>query len=123
MVLGTGGASKAVKYVLSSLGIRFLSVSRTKSSDTITYDEIGREFIISHPLIINTTPLGTYPDVDSAPEIPYEYLSEQNFLFDAVYNPALTKFLAYGRDHDSRIMNGYDMLVGQAERSWKIWTE
>lgn len=123
LVLGSGGASKAIKYVLQQLGINYLQVSRTKSAETITYQDLNEPLMESHTLIINTTPLGTYPAVDDAPSIPYEYLTDQHFLFDVVYNPAKTKFLVQGEQRGAQILNGKEMLVHQAEESWKIWND
>ena len=121
LVLGSGGASKAVKYVLARLGMSYKEVSRTKRSDNLTYGELTPQIMTDHRLIVNTTPLGTFPNTESAPDIPYELLSPRHFLFDLVYNPPLTRFLEWGRKQGASIQNGYDMLVGQAEKSWEIW--
>lgn len=121
LILGTGGASKAVKYVLNELGIEHQTVSRTKTDDYICYSDLCGEVMKRYHLIINTTPLGTFPNIETAPDIPYDQLCEDNFLFDVVYNPPLTKFLALGKQHGAQVMNGYRMLVDQAEKSWKIW--
>lgn len=123
LVLGTGGASKAVKYVLTELGIEYLSVSRTKSNDTICYNEIDELIISEHKLIVNTTPLGTYPNTEAAADIPYHLLTPDHHLFDLVYNPPLTRFLELGEAQGSRTMNGSRMLADQAEKSWQIWNE
>ena len=122
LVLGSGGASKAVKYVLTRLGMPYKEVSRTKKADNLTYGELTPQVMTDHRLIVNTTPLGTFPDTESAPDIPYGLLSPHHFLFDLVYNPPLTRFLASGQKQGAAIQNGYDMLVGQAEKSWEIWT-
>jgi shikimate dehydrogenase len=121
LVLGTGGASKAVQFVLSKHGISFLQVSRAKSANTISYEELDQEIISTHPLIINTTPLGMYPNTESAPLIPYEWIGESHYLFDLVYNPVKTMFLKNGEQQGAEIENGSDMLVDQAEGSWAIW--
>ena len=123
LVLGTGGASNAVRKVLTDLNIEFLMVSRSKSEHTITYDEISvnPDLLSSHQIIINTTPLGTYPDIEGIPNLPYDVLTDQHLLFDLVYNPEVTAFLQKGLDAGSQIKNGYAMLVGQAEASWEIW--
>lgn len=121
LILGTGGAAKAVQYALKQLQIEYKLVSRRKTSDGLGYEDIGEEILDQYPLIINTTPLGTYPNVDEAPPIPYTYLSPRHLLFDLVYNPAKTKFLQNGEAQGARIANGHEMLVLQAEESWRIW--
>jgi Shikimate 5-dehydrogenase len=120
LVLGTGGAAKAVVHVLRGLGIPFTYVSRSSGSGLV-YEELSREIMEEYPLIINTTPLGSFPKMDTAPAIPYEYLTERHYLYDLVYNPAKTLFLQQGEERGATIKNGYEMLVGQAELSWKIW--
>ena len=122
LILGTGGASKAIRYVLEQLGIKYLFISREKKVNSITYEELSEELLHSHHLIINTTPLGMYPTVDAAPPIPYQFLTPQHLLFDAIYNPAKTKFLAEGEKRGAQIVNGHQMLIEQAEESWRIWT-
>jgi len=121
LVLGTGGSSKAVIYVLESLGIDYKRVSRKRREDLITYDDLNPDIVQDHTLIINTTPLGMYPDLDSFPPIPYEAITPEHLLFDLVYNPEKTRFLMMGEQHGAAIVNGYDMLVYQAEASWEIW--
>jgi shikimate dehydrogenase len=121
LVLGTGGASKAVQYVLAKHGISFLQVSRSKSPNTISYGELDKEIISTHLLIINTTPLGMYPNTESTPPIPYEWIGDSHYLFDLVYNPVKTMFLKKGEQQGAEIENGSDMLVDQAEGSWAIW--
>jgi shikimate dehydrogenase len=122
LILGTGGASKAVAYVLRKWGIPFHFVSRTpRGEQELSYDVLKAEVMHHFPLIINTTPLGTYPDIDACPFLPYEGLSEKHFLYDLVYNPEETTFLRLGRLAGAKTMNGYAMLVQQAERSWEIW--
>lgn len=123
LVLGTGGAAKAVNYVLKKKGIEYTEVSRNASGITITYDEIDQEILATHTLIINTTPLGMYPNVEEAPNIPYDLLTPQHYLYDLVYNPAKTKFLLEGERRGALIENGADMLVIQAEASWDIWNQ
>ncbi len=123
LVLGTGGAAKAVHYVLKKKGIDFLEVSRVKGEGRISYQEIDEQVIASHTLIINTTPLGMYPNVEEAPDLPYHLLSDQHYLYDLVYNPAKTKFLLEGERRGAVIENGADMLVIQAEASWDIWNQ
>ncbi len=121
LVLGTGGASSAVQYMLGEMGVAFELVSRDPAKATITYDSISAEDIMRTQLIINTTPLGTYPDIESAPSLPYAYVSPSHYLFDLVYNPPLTQFLSYGEQRGAKILNGETMLIAQAEESWRIW--
>lgn len=121
LILGTGGASRAVAYVLSKLGIAFQCVSRNKKENQLVYADLDEACMLQHTLIINTTPLGTSPDIHSTPDIPYQYLSEAHLLYDLVYNPAETLFLHRGKERGCMIKNGYEMLVLQAEASWDIW--
>ncbi len=120
LVLGTGGASQAIIFVLEELGIPYQLISRSASKG-LTYASLDKEIILSHPLIINCTPLGTYPKVDEAVDIPYSHLSGEHFLFDLVYNPQKSLFLQRGEKHGANILNGYKMLEIQAEEAWKIW--
>ena len=121
LVLGTGGAAKAVQYVLADLNIDYETVSRKKEQGWLTYDDVNEDVITTHHLIINTTPLGMYPNVDEAPELPYNLLNENHLLFDLTYNPSKTKFLLEGEKKGTQISNGYQMLIEQAEESWRIW--
>lgn len=121
LVLGTGGASKAVKYVLKKLGIEYLVVSRNPTINQIPYAEISKNLIKKHTIIINCTPLGTFPDVNICPDIPYQFLSEKHLLYDLIYNPSKTKFLLEGEKKGAVIVNGLKMLELQAEKSWEIW--
>lgn len=123
LVLGTGGASLAVKHGLHQLGIETQSVSRTRTRDTITYSDLDAEVMKSHTIIVNCTPLGTFPNVDECPDIPYHMLTFRHLLFDLVYNPAETLFLRRGRELGATVKNGYEMLVLQAEAAWRIWNE
>ena len=123
LILGTGGASKAVAYVLRKRGIIPQYVSRKAAENVIDYTALTDELIKAHQLIINCTPLGTYPDIDQAPAINYEALSQQHFLFDLVYNPEETRFLQLGKKQGAGTANGSDMLVHQANRSWALWME
>ncbi|HUM51695.1 MAG TPA: shikimate dehydrogenase [Chitinophagales bacterium] len=121
LILGTGGASKAVEYVLRKLGISFQYISRTKSEKSISYEEVN-ELIIHHSkLIINTTPIGMYPNVEDAPTIPYNFITDNHLLFDLIYNPEETLFLKKGKEKYAQTKNGLEMLYLQAERSWEIW--
>jgi shikimate dehydrogenase len=125
LILGTGGAAAAVKFVLKRLNIDFLFVSRKSQPDKniLTYDEISSEMINEYKLIINTTPLGMYPDVNSCPDILYENLTKEHYLYDLIYNPDQTLFLEKGAEKGATTKNGSDMLIIQAEESWKIWNE
>jgi shikimate dehydrogenase len=121
LVLGTGGSSKAVLHVLELLGITYTRVSRSAGDKRITYGELSGDQVNKATLIINTTPLGMYPGVETFPQIPYEALSPNHLLFDLVYNPAKTGFLQRGEKYGASIVNGHDMLIYQAEASWEIW--
>lgn len=121
MVLGSGGASKAVQHALKNLGIDFVVVSRRKKENQLGYEDLGEDTIQQHQIIINTTPLGMYPNVEQDPPIPYNAITPQHLLYDLTYNPPKTKFLQQGESRGARTVNGYDMLVAQAEESWRIW--
>lgn len=121
LILGTGGASGAVAYVLNKLSISFHFVSRTKRSGQFTYDELNGEIIRQNNLIINTTPLGTSPDIQFCPDIPYQFIGKNHLMYDLIYNPSETLFLQKGKDQGAFVKNGYEMLVLQAEASWEIW--
>ena len=122
LILGTGGASKAVAYALEQLGIKILYVSRTpKGENQINYEDVNQYVMKHHLLIINTTPIGTFPNIGETPEIPYEYLTDQHFLYDLVYNPAETQFLKHAKTAGAIAINGDQMLKIQAEEAWKVW--
>ncbi|OON70473.1 shikimate dehydrogenase family protein [Hymenobacter sp. CRA2] len=121
LVLGTGGAAKAVEVALRELDIRYWLVSRDPMSRGLTYGELSPALMAEHTLIINTTPLGTYPQVDTYPAIPYELLTPRHYLFDLVYNPQETEFLRRGREQGTQTQNGFEMLCLQAEAAWAIW--
>ena len=121
LVLGTGGASKAVTYVLNKLNISYSFVSRKAGINKLAYDELNAEIITTHTLIINTTPLGMFPDIEGYPDIPYNAIGKRHLLYDLVYNPNKTLFLLKGEQRGAIIKNGLDMLVTQAEESYKIW--
>ncbi len=123
LILGTGGAAKAVRYALHQLGIDSLFVSRTpQGEDQIAYTDLHTEGIKHWPLIVNCTPLGTSPDVESYPAIPYDGIGQQHFCVDLVYNPDKTSFLHRAEKQGAMILNGKDMLHFQAEASWELWT-
>lgn len=119
LILGNGGSAKTVKYVLDKLGIRNLIVSR--STTMFGYVDIDKAILDSYHLIINTTPLGMFPQVDMAPEIPYHFLSHHHICYDLIYNPDKSKFLALAEEQQATIINGREMLTIQAEESWRIW--
>ena len=122
LVLGTGGSSKAVAYALRKANIEVLFVSRNANEKyQITYQDITREHIEKYKIIINTTPLGMFPNSDQCPDIPYDYLSSKHILFDLIYNPDQTKFLKLGQEQGVITKNGLDMLKIQADHSWNIW--
>jgi shikimate dehydrogenase len=123
LILGTGGSSKAVAWVLKKKGIKFLFVTRAKSGEAtqLTYGALNRKIMDEHTLIINTTPLGMLPKTGDYPQIPYDFIGPQHYLFDLVYNPAKTLFLKKGEAAGARTKNGADMLSIQADASWTIW--
>jgi shikimate dehydrogenase len=123
LILGTGGSSKAVAWVLKEKGIKFLFVSRNRSHvvNRITYNELNQDILDAHTLIINTTPLGMVPETGNLPPIPYQWIGPGHYLFDLIYNPVKTLFLEKGESAGARIKNGSDMLTIQAEASWNIW--
>lgn len=120
MILGLGGAARAILAVFKDLGIQPTIVSRRSGEGKISYDDASK-VLKQHQLIINCSPLGTYPNVDACPAIDYSQLNSNHFLFDLVYNPSETLFLRKGAQQGAKIKNGYDMLVNQAEKSWEIW--
>jgi shikimate dehydrogenase len=122
LILGTGGAAKAVQFVLKKLNINFNLVSRKQLQNVkYLYQDLSQRIIDEHKIIINTTPLGMFPKVDFAPDIPYDFISENHILFDLIYNPPLTKFLQFGKNKGATIINGQEMLIKQAEKSWEIF--
>ena len=124
LILGTGGAAKSVSVALDDLGIEWLKVSRTPQNEKeVSYEDLNAQAVKMFPLIINTTPLGTYPKVEEYPTIPYEHLGPENLMYDLVYNPAQTRFLELSGQKGAKLSNGYNMLVLQAEKAWEIWHE
>ena len=123
LILGTGGASKAVQYALKKRGIEFMVVSRSEERGDVTYDTLTADIIADHKLIINTTPVGMSPDVGNAPTIDYSAIGAEHRLFDLVYNPAKTQFLARGEERGAKTMGGMLMLQTQAIASWHLWNE
>ncbi len=123
LILGSGGASKAVRVGLHQLGIYSQTVSRTSCVQCIPYTAIDVDILQQYSVIINTTPLGMYPDIAICPSIPYEYLNEQHLLYDLVYNPRETLFMQKGRRQGATVCNGMEMLILQAEEAWRFWRE
>lgn len=125
LVLGDGGAAGAVKFALKKLQIPFLTVSRKNNAGQgfLKYEDVSPELIRHYNIIINTTPLGMYPDLDKAPALPYEVINQSNYLYDLIYNPSKTLFLSKGEEKGATIENGANMLVLQAEESWGIWNQ
>ena len=123
LVLGTGGASKAVCYGLRKLGITPTLVSRTPKAGQLGYTDLTPEIMATHTIIVNCTPLGMYPDVDNCPDIPYKHITARHLLYDCIYNPEETLFLRQGRAQGAQTKNGMEMLTGQAKAAWSIWNK
>jgi shikimate dehydrogenase len=122
LVLGNGGSAEAVVFVLKKLGMEYALVSRAiHDESTFTYKDMNEKIIKKYTVIINTTPLGMFPDENSFPAIPYQFISKNHLLYDLVYNPAKTLFLQKGEERGAAIKNGEEMLILQAEESWNIW--
>ena len=123
LVLGNGGAAKAVFYILDELNIAYKIVSRTTLENQFTYDDLDEKIISQHQIIINCSPVGTFPNIENAPLLPYQFILEKHLLYDLIYNPPVTKFLENGQNNGAKIKNGHEMLVLQAEKAWKIWNK
>ena len=123
LVLGNGGAAKAVLFTLEKLGIPYKIVSRKPGTGDLTYEDLTEQIIADHQLIINCSPVGTFPNVNASPKIPYEGIGETHLLYDLIYNPEETAFLKQGRKKGATTKNGYEMLLLQAEKNWEIWNE
>lgn len=121
LILGTGGASKAIAFVLKQLDIPFTFVSRNSGDNKIAYEELSPDLITNNLLIVNTTPVGMFPDVNRFPPIPYESLTSDHICFDLIYNPEMTEFMKKSRLKGATVVNGLGMLYGQAEAAWNIW--
>ncbi len=121
LILGTGGASKAISFVFGQLGIAVTYVSRNPQGIQIGYGDVDRSVLENHSILVNCTPLGTHPNIDLKPDIPYPYITEQHLLFDLIYNPKKSAFLKEGEQRDADIVNGLRMLQLQADRAWEIW--
>jgi shikimate dehydrogenase len=123
LVLGTGGASKGVAFALDELGVLYTFVSREAKENAITYSQINAATFSNYQIIINASPVGTSPNVDAFPLLPYEYFTQQHIAFDLIYNPAETQFLKKAKEKGAQIKNGLDMLIFQAEKAWEIWNK
>ena len=123
LILGTGGASKAIFHGLKQLGIESIFVSRTPIKDGLTYNDLTPAIIEAHTVIVNTTPVGMFPHSDACPDIPYEHITDQHLLYDLLYNPDETLFMKKGKQQGAEVKNGLEMLLLQAFAGWKIWTE
>jgi len=123
LILGTGGASKAIDYTLRKLGIKTTFVSRTAKPDMLTYGQLTAEIMADYTVIVNASPVGTFPHSGECPDIPYQFLTDKHLLFDVVYNPAETLFLKKGKEQGAQGLNGEAMLVGQAVAAWEIWNK
>ncbi len=123
LILGSGGTSKTASWVLKKYNIEttFVTRHRLNKNNCITYDEVTGAIIRNHQIIVNTTPLGMYPEIDNYPSIPYSEITSKHLLFDVIYNPSLTKFLKFGEEAGAEIVNGFEMLKYQAEASWRLW--
>lgn len=121
LILGTGGASRAIEYALNKLGIKYQFVSRTASEDSLTYQDLNQEILSNHTVLINTTPVGTFPNVDQHPEVPMEYITSKHIVYDLIYNPEETTLMKLAKEKGATVKNGYEMLVLQAEKAYKIW--
>ncbi|MBC7745189.1 MAG: shikimate dehydrogenase [Flavobacterium sp.] len=121
LILGAGGAARAVAYVLHKLGITYTHVSRRSIKKQLSYKQLSKDIIRDNLLIINATPVGTYPHIEAFPDIPYEFLTSKHLLYDLVYNPAETVFLNRGKEYGAEVKNGLEMLHLQAEKAWDIW--
>jgi shikimate dehydrogenase len=123
LILGTGGSSKAVAWTVRKMGCDAILVSRTSRRGVLSYRDISPELLAETNLIVNTTPLGMFPDIGTKPDIDYDLLTSKHILFDLVYNPEMTEFLKMGKERGCKIINGMKMLRSQAERSWEIWND
>lgn len=123
LILGSGGSSKAVRFVLNKLQIPFCLVSRNRTENCVSYKQLDEQVMSSYRLIINTTPLGLFPNTESYPDIPYQHLNERNILYDLIYNPEETEFMRRGKQKRATVIGGLKMLQLQADKSWEIWAK
>lgn len=121
LILGTGGASKAVAFVFEELNIAHTFVSRNPETNQLSYEDLNQSIIEDNTVVVNCTPLGTFPNISAKPPLPYQFLNEKHLLFDLIYNPEKTAFLKEGEAHGALILNGHKMLAIQAEKAWEIW--
>lgn len=121
LILGSGGAAKASAFGLKKLGVESKFVSRKDTNEMLLYKNLTKEIIEEYTVIVNCSPIGTFPEVENAPNIPYEYITDKHLLFDLIYNPEKTKFLKQGEQRGAVVQNGYEMLTLQAEKAWEIW--
>ncbi|PTX43672.1 shikimate dehydrogenase [Christiangramia gaetbulicola] len=121
LILGTGGASKAIAYALELLNIQYKFVSRKPEKDQFSYTDLDKDILDSYTLIINCTPLGTHPKVEACPDLPFEHISNQHLVFDLIYNPAETRLMKLSSEKGAQTLNGLEMLKLQAEKAWSIW--
>ena len=121
LILGTGGVSKAIKYALNKIGVDTLFVSRDKKENTITYTELNKDVMNEYSVIVNASPVGMYPNIDIAPDIPYELITNNHIVFDTIYNPEETLFMKMASKNGAIVKNGLEMLIGQAIAAWEIW--
>jgi shikimate dehydrogenase len=123
LILGTGGAGKAVAFVLKKLNIPFKYVSRTGEGEVLNYADLDEKIMVAHRLIVNTTPLGQAPNVDTHSPLPFEFIDKQHFILDLIYNPAKTRLMSLAEERGATVANGMEMLIEQAEESWRIWQD
>ena len=124
LILGTGGASKAIAFALNKNSIKFKFVSRNpEGKKEMSYDSLSEEILLKYTVIINCTPLGTFPKTEKCPDIPYQFITDAHLLYDLIYNPEVSTFLSKGKEKGAIIKNGFEMLQLQAEESWRIWNE
>ena len=123
LILGTGGASKAIAYAFKKMGIAYKFVSRTSGELKLSYQDLSLEIVNDHNIIINTTPVGTFPNVEKYPKFPIEHLTNKHLVYDLIYNPETTQLLALAKEQGAKIKNGLEMLELQAESAWRIWNK
>jgi shikimate dehydrogenase len=123
LILGTGGASKGVAFALAELNIDYTFVSRNAKEKTISYDQLNEDIFNQYQIVVNTSPVGTSPNIEQSPAIPYDFFTKNHIAYDLIYNPAETQFLKQAKEKGAQTKNGLDMLVFQAEKSWEIWNK
>lgn len=123
LILGTGGVSKAIEYSLNKMGIKTLFVSRTPKPNVITYKQLTKEIMMEYTIIVNASPVGMFPNIDNAPDIPYQHITTHHIIFDTIYNPQETLFMKLATERGAKVKNGLEMLEGQAIAAWNIWND